>query len=80
MAYQLDVSAIVTLFGGAAKLSAALSEADLTPVKPVGIMRWIERNSIRSDRVADLMKLAARRGIDFDVAQFVIETEAETNA
>lgn len=77
MAYQLDVSAIVTLFGGAAKLSASLTEAGLTPVKPVGIMRWIERNSIRSDRVADLTKLAKIREIEFDVSTFVIETASQ---
>lgn len=74
MGYQLDVSAIVMRFGGAKKLSEALSEAGLPPVKTVGIMRWIERNSIQSDRLADIIHLAELRGVEFDVNKFVIPT------
>lgn len=59
--YDLDVRRLVEIFGGAHKVSTALREHGLAKAAPIAVIRWVERNSIPSHRLADLLVLAKRQ-------------------
>lgn len=56
-----DVAAIITLFGGDAKVAKALKQYRLVEITPHAVKKWRQRGAVPASRLPDLMCVARRR-------------------
>ena len=69
--YALDVRRLVDTLGGALRVSRELRESGLARAAPIAVIRWVERNSIPSHRLADLLILAKGQNKKINLYKFI---------
>lgn len=70
---RLDVPRILEKFGSPEMISSALKKEKLAEIEPVGVVRWLDRGLIPSERLVALMILARRNRMKFDPVDYWVD-------
>jgi len=76
MRAKLNVRGMIDYFGGSTALHTRLVRAGLSVTTVKAVEKWGQRDSIRGDRLADIIALTVLENIPFDIKKFVIIQES----
>ena len=68
-----DVKKLIDRFGGPTKMCTAFAKAGYEPPSVGAIQKWVERRSIPSDRLAEIIKIARRSRMALRLSDYLYE-------